>query len=391
MSFVDPMAHAALAALNGKDYQDALNRFDQCISTFGIEDLPTSKQAWIYAHRAEAACQLAQSRHKCYFDPDVDALLDEAEVSFNHALQADPAYAWAWAHLGELCRYQANRFDALCEQREQFFHKGIDAFQKATEHHPKYAWAHRHWGALLANHRSNYDQALVHLQLCLKLSNNRDAWAYANLIICYYQQGDMPRAFNALFCAISIDPLIFQDTLFPASHLHRHRTLSLGDQFKWALRLALYVEDHARIPEENDGPLKGFYRPFEAYCKYVHLVFSRLADGEAPPGVWHPAPEVHHDPTLMNEYNYRTAGLAALEYKVRLANSRQGCPEDKKALTQLKAQAAAQLTAVVENIDLRSLRGRALTELLLQDMVWHGLKVSHLVPDKFKQCLSNIN
>lgn len=391
MSFVDPMAHAALAALNAKDYQDALNRFDQCISAFVIEALPARKKAWLYAHRAEAAFKLAQSRHEVYFDPAVNALLDEAEVYCKHALQADDTYAWAWAHLGELCRYQVNRFDLLEEQRDHFFQQGIAAFQRSTECHPNYAWAHRHWGAMLANHRSDFDQALEHLQLCLKLSNSRDAWAYANLVICYYQRGDMARAFNALFCAISIDPMSFQDSLFPAAHLERKRTLSLGDQFKWTLHLALAVEHHAKQPAESEGPLKGFYRPFEAYCKYVQLVISRLIDGDQLPGVWHPVDEVYEDASLMAEQRYRTAGLAALEYKVRLANSRQACPDDKKALERLKAQAIAQLTDVVANIDLRSIRGKALTELLLQDMVWHGLKVSHLVPDKFKQCLSNAN
>lgn len=388
MSFVDPMAHAALDALDRKDYLDALNRFDQCVSTFVIEDLPARKRAWIYAHRAESSFKLAQSRHKIYFDPEVEVLLDEAETFFKHAVDTDETYAWAWAHLGELCRYQVNRFDVSEERSELFFQKGVEAFQKAAEHHPKYAWAHRHWGALLANHRSNYEQALEHLQLCLKLTNSRDAWAFANLVVCYYQLGDMPHAFNALFCAISIEPLIFQDSLFPASHLHRNRKLTLSDQFKWALHLSLTVEHQAKQPEENEGPLKSFYRPFEAYCKYVQLVISRLVDGDPLPGVWHQAHEASDDAALRAEQNYRTAGLAALEYKVRLANSRQGCPDDKKALETLKTQAIDQLAAVVASIDLRSLRGKALIELVLQDMVWYGLKVSHLVPDKFKQCLT---
>ncbi len=388
MSFAATLAVTAGSFLEKKDFKNALLSFDQCIEKLGEEKLTPRRVAWIYAHRAETHLNVAQKRSLVMSDIDVNKQMERAREDYEMAIDADPTYAWAYAHLGELCRHQVNRMGISPKVRQEYFELGKKSFKKACELDDQYAWAWSHWGALLGNMRTDYKQSLEYLRRALIIRRNTDAWAFANEVVGHYQENNMARAFNALFSSISIDPNIFTHAIFPAAEILNHRDLNIRDQFLWALRNFIVVKHKAGLKDEQAGPLKGFYEPFAFYFSLVQQVISWLADEVDPDKVLPDKNEWESDAVGLgvdNEATYRLAGVHALIYKA-LSTRNQGSEAD---LNELKDRALTLLRKALKGLNPQIPRDKELLDLALRDVAWYELaaEVDALVPEDFKKFL----
>jgi len=401
MSHAGTLAVTAGSFFGKKDYKNALLCFDQSIGLLESEggDMSAKRRAWIYAHRGETSFRVADNRNQVLSDSELDDLLNNAEKGFLKAIEIDSGYAWAHAHLGELYRYQVNRIGISSQQRQNYFAKGKAAFKKATELDDKYAWAYSHWGAMLANMRTDYAEALDLLRKNLEIRRNTDAWAYANQVVCYYQEKNMSRAFNALFSSISINPHIFTKSIFPAAQITDPMELSFRDQFIWALRNYLDVNHKASLPDEQEGALAGFYQPFIYYFSVIQQVVSWLADEDY--SVVENIPDFGEitdwSRKQTREDLYRHAGWHALVYKVGTSREQalvdaaadQGILENYPSLDQVKKKALDLLGQALKGLNTELPRDKELLDLALVDIVWYEMAgdVANCIPDNFKKYL----
>ncbi len=391
MSKAATMAATAGSFYEKKDYQNALLCFDKSIALLDDADLSPRRVAWIYAHRAETNQFVAANRGSVMADEDVSRMLAQAEQDYHAAIAADESYAWAHAHLGELCRQQVNSLAISAAERDRLFDLGRKSFKRAVELDAKYCWAYSHWGALLINMRTDYQEALEHLRKAQKIKHYSDAWVYANEMVAYYQQDNMTRAFNSLVCSISIDEGIFTKTVFPAEQIFNGRKLSIQEQFLWALRNYLAAKNHAKSSGEKRGPLKHFYGPFIHYFSVVQHVVSWLADGDIADAVKN-APEAPELEKLRGpkrskarEEAYRKGGLMALAYKAATLDTHAN-----PAITgALKKDAIEHLSSALKDLDPQYPRDKELLDLAIRDVALFELAddIKAHIPENFKEHL----
>lgn len=77
---------------------------------------------------------------------------------FSQAIVANPEYAWAYAHLGEMYRNIANSFFSFAstgtEKRNNYYMVSYVLFEIATELKQDYTWANAHFSASIVNARA---------------------------------------------------------------------------------------------------------------------------------------------------------------------------------------------------------------------------------------------
>jgi tetratricopeptide (TPR) repeat protein len=172
-------------------YDVALEKFK-----FAIELEPN--YAWAHAHLGETYRQSGSDIES------PERFFAEAEKCFETAISLDADYAWAYAHLGEVYRENLRY-----EEAEENFKTAID-----KDKH--YAWAYAHRGAnsyARGGHGSDdpyLAEALDYLTTALDKIPTY-AWAKLYQAIVYMQQDNDREALNAFLAAISLDPSVIKN------------------------------------------------------------------------------------------------------------------------------------------------------------------------------------
>jgi tetratricopeptide (TPR) repeat protein len=196
-------------------YDVALEKFK-----FAIELEPN--YAWAHAHLGETYRQSGSDIEspERFFSP--------AKKCFETAISLDADYAWAYAHLGE-----AYRENLRYEEAE-------DNFQKAIEKDPHYAWAYAHRGAnSYARGGSGPDdphlaEALDYLTTALDKIPTY-AWAKLYQAITLMEQNKDRDALEAFLSVISLDPSVIKSptkdiALFNTNPRNLKTTFALFDK-----------------------------------------------------------------------------------------------------------------------------------------------------------------
>lgn len=173
------------------EYSVALEKFK-----FAIELEPN--YAWAHAHLGETYRQWSSQTEW------PERFFAEAKKSFERAIALDSNYAWAYAHLGE-----AYRENLRYEEAEE-------NFQKALEKDPHYAWAYAHRGAN-SYRRGGSGPNDPHLAEALDyLTTALDkiptyAWAKLYQAIVLLEQKKDSEALNAFLSTISLDASVIKN------------------------------------------------------------------------------------------------------------------------------------------------------------------------------------
>lgn len=133
-------------------------------------------------------------------------------------------YAWALAHRGEALRVIANKWSI--PDKPKHYYEAIVCFWQAIELDPTYAWAYAHLGATIVNARGwcrldaqddetitthermhHYDFAMQYIDTALELKKHDYSWCLAYKGVLYLQEpGQHQQAFYAIISAIFQNP-----------------------------------------------------------------------------------------------------------------------------------------------------------------------------------------
>lgn len=214
----------------GGEYSVALEKFK-----FAIELEPN--YAWAHAHLGEAYRQWGSRKES------PERFFEEAKNCFERAIALDSDYAWAYAHLGE-----AYRENLRYEEAEE-------NFQKALEKDPHYAWAYAHRGAnsyARGGHGPDdpyLAEALDYLTIALDKIPTY-AWAKLYQAITLLEQNKDREALNAFLSVISLDPSVIKT---PA------KDIALLNTYGRSLKTAFALFDKALSEHPDDLEIR-YYR-----------------------------------------------------------------------------------------------------------------------------------
>ncbi|MEG4960559.1 MULTISPECIES: tetratricopeptide repeat protein [unclassified Microcoleus] len=126
------------------------------------------------------------SAQKLVRDGEICRLSGEYSVAlekFKSAIELEPNYAWAHAHLGETYR----QWGSHIESPERFFAEAKKCFETAISLDADYAWAYAHLGEA---YRENlrYEEAEKNFKIAID-KDNHYAWAYAHRGANSYARG----------------------------------------------------------------------------------------------------------------------------------------------------------------------------------------------------------
>ena len=120
---------------------------------------------------------LLQQAHRLSRDPE---RLNEAESMYRKAVELEPKYAWAWAHLGWLLDDKLERYD-----------EAEAAYRKAVELDPEHALAWASLGWLLHDELERYDEAVTAYRRATELEPEV-AWRWGKLAELLAFEGRRP-------------------------------------------------------------------------------------------------------------------------------------------------------------------------------------------------------
>jgi len=178
--------------------------------------------AWAHAHLGETYRQWGSQIDS------PERFFEEAKKCFETSISLDADYAWAYAHLGE-----AYRENLRYEEAEE-------NFQKALEKDPHYAWAYAHRGANSYRRGGSgpkdphLTDALDYLTIALEKIPTY-AWAKLYQAITLLEQKKDSEALNAFLSVISLDPSVIKDpkqdmALFNMNAQDRQTAFALFDK-----------------------------------------------------------------------------------------------------------------------------------------------------------------
>ncbi len=134
---------------------------------------------------------------ECWFQKGLEqesagAPFEDVRVSYEKAIELDPAFSAAMVNLGTLY-FHARKYQA-----------SADCYRKALEANPDYALAHFNLGNLYDEQNDSF-QAMFHYQAALSL-DSRYADAHYNLALLYQSSGEVMKALQHWSAYLRLDP-----------------------------------------------------------------------------------------------------------------------------------------------------------------------------------------
>lgn len=202
-------------------FEQAEQYFLQALDLCEDKGMLCKTQSWIHAHLGVTYLSLADLVEKSRRN----ICLNNAEQHLREAMDlpsevgpepSNSAYAWGWAHLGEVFTWQAYAYLQQADKREQYLDWAIEAFDKAlTPPDHLYVWAYAHRGLayrikgiLSSNHPGRLnpanEAALDDFQKAFALDSSY-YWAAANLATLYRERGIQKMAEGGMFKSAAED------------------------------------------------------------------------------------------------------------------------------------------------------------------------------------------